>query len=88
MQPSSPNGIILYYSIHCNHSTTSLPTVVVSGDATMATLTDLIPFTHYECYVIANTSMGEGEPSNTSIAQTLEDGEYIACSKTSMCQCR
>ena len=72
MEPSSPNGIILYYSIHC---TTSLPTVVVSGDATMATLTDLIPFTHYECYITANTSMGEGEPSNTSIAQTVEDGE-------------
>lgn len=71
--PESPNGMILAYSVYCD---TSLLPTVVSGDATMVTLTGLSPFTDYECYVTASTGAGEGYPSNIDTEITVEDGGW------------
>ena len=53
----------------------SSQTIVVSGDVTEANITELLPFTNYKCYVTANTSVGEGLPSNTQTQRTVESGE-------------
>ena len=45
---------------------------------TNAIVQDLSAFTVYECSVRANTSAGEGGPSNIDTAMTDEDGEF-AC---------
>ena len=40
---------------------------------TMLVLSDLIPFTEYECSVTASTEAGTGPASNTDTARTVED---------------
>ena len=53
------------------------PTIVTtSGDITEATVTGLLPFTNYDCYVTANTSVGEGPPSDTKTQRTVKNGEF------------
>ena len=73
--PIPKNGIITAYTVYCNTSANqvypeqviglNVLTVrsVVSGitlDVTFST--ELYPFTQYNCYVTANTSVGEGPP--------------------------
>ena len=56
----------------------NIPTIrsVVNGTTLAVTFnTGLNPYTHYNCYVTANTSAGEGSPSAIMAAQTVEDGE-------------
>ena len=52
-------------------------TTTSSMDASMTSLIidSLSPFTFYECFVTANTSAGQSEPSNTDTARTDEDGK-------------
>ena len=45
---------------------------IVPGSSLEATVMGLIPFTVYECYVTASTSIGEGYSSNTFPARTDE----------------
>ena len=47
---------------------------IVLGNETQATVTGLEPFTTYNCYVVANTSAGAGDPSFAHAATTDESG--------------
>ena len=49
--------------------------IVTNRDITGATVMELLPFTQYDCYVTANTSVGEGPPSSTLTQRTVESGE-------------
>ena len=53
-----------------------MPTIrsVVNGTTLAATLSGLNPYTQYSCYVTANTSVGEGNPSNILTEQTPQSG--------------
>ena len=53
------------------------PTIrsVVNGTTLVTTLTGLYPYTQYNCYVTANTSVGEGIPSISVTARTAEAGK-------------
>ena len=80
--PIPRNGIITGYSVYCNTSAdqsypeqkigSNVPTIrsVVNG----TTLSGLSPYTQYSCYVTANTSVGEGNPSYVSTTRTVEGG--------------
>ena len=81
--PIPKNGIIIAYTVYCNTSTSypdpgqiiapNVPTVrsVVNGTAlAVAFNTGLTPYTQYNCYVRANTSVGEGPPSQIVTATT------------------
>ena len=46
-----------------------------SGNETSAVVTGLTPYTFYDCYVTANTSVGEGNESIMDSAQTSESGQ-------------
>ena len=47
---------------------------VVSGNQSQATVTGLMPYTYYECYVTANTSVGAGNASIIQLSRTDESG--------------
>ena len=47
---------------------------IVPGNETQATVTGLEPYTTYNCYVVANTSAGAGDPSFAHAATTDESG--------------
>ena len=47
---------------------------VVNGTTLAATLSGLSPYTQYSCYVTANTSVGEGNPSYVLTTRTVEGG--------------
>lgn len=49
-------------------------TEVVPGTATETVVTGLTPYTYYDCYVTANTSVGEGNVSGSATARTDEYG--------------
>ena len=52
------------------------PTIVTTrGDVTEATVMGLLPFTNYDCYVTANTSVGAGLASGTLTRRTVKNGE-------------
>ena len=81
--PIPKNGIITAYTVYCNTSASqaypeqmigpNVPTVrsVVNG-TTLAVIFNagLNPYTQYSCYVTANTSVGEGTPSQIMTATT------------------
>ena len=86
--PIPKNGIITAYTVYCNTSASqaypeqrNVATVrsVVNGTTLVATITGLNPYTNYDCYVTANTSMGEGSPSTAATARTYESSECIIC---------
>ena len=52
--------------------------VTVSGSQQFAVVMNLIPYTYYDCYVTANTSVGEGNSSTLKSAQTDESGHIDA----------
>ena len=52
---------------------------VVNGTTLTAAITGLSPYTNYDCYVTANTSVGEGSLSAAATARTNELSEYILC---------
>ena len=47
---------------------------IVPGNETQAVVTGLEPYTTYNCYVVANTSAGAGNPSFAHRATTDESG--------------
>ena len=76
--PESPNGVILNYTMYCNASDSGdgdTATVVVPGSQLSAVVMNLTPYTYYDCYVTANTSVGEGNSSTVKSAQTDESGK-------------
>ena len=74
------------YTVYCNTSVSqaypeqmigpNVPTVrsVVSGTTLAAVITGLNPYTNYDCYATANTSVGEGNNSVVVTARTAEAG--------------
>ena len=88
--PIPKNGIITAYTVYCNTSATqaypeqgigpNIPTIrsVVNGTTLTAIFnTGLNPFTQYNCYVTANTSVGEGLPSQVVNTKTSESGTLL-----------
>ena len=57
----------------------NVPTIicVLNGITLAVTLTGLNPYTQYSCYVTANTSVGEGNPSTSVTVQTSESGNQV-----------
>ena len=51
------------------------PHTIVPGNETQAAVTGLQSYTTYNCYVVANTSAGAGNPSFARSATTDESGE-------------
>ena len=89
--PIPSNGIITGYSVYCNTSASqaypdqlicpNIPTIrsVVNGTTLAVTLTGFNPYTQYSCYVTANTSVGEGNPSDILNVQTSQSGNIHMC---------
>ena len=85
--PIPKNGIITAYTVYCNTSASqaypeqmigqNVPTArsVVNGTTLAAIITGLNPYTNYDCYVTANTSVGEGMYSNIDTERTRESSE-------------
>ena len=59
----------------------SVTIAVVPGDVTDAIVSELTPYTFYDCYVSANTSIGEGNATNSASARTDESGKMWYCSQ-------
>ena len=86
-EPLPANGIITAYTLTCSLSSqqfypeqsntepSSIVTTVQDGSTTSATVEGLAPFTNYDCFVTADTSVGEGDPSSTETQRTDESGE-------------
>ena len=72
-----PLSHLLYYLEQTSAESISPTTVTTSGNVTEATVMDLQPFTNYDCYVTANTSVGEGPPSDIKTQRTEESGECV-----------
>ena len=84
-----PNGIITSYKVYCivaeedgtgggssNDDINSLnTTAVVPGIFSEAIVGGLTPYTIYNCYVTANTSVGEGNASSGARARTDESSK-------------
>ena len=69
---------IQLYDDEQSSSDPPVPSVVGTvGGVTQATVEELLPFTNYSCSVTANTSVGEGPPSDVSTARTVESSECI-----------
>ena len=89
--PIPKNGIITAYTVYCNTSASqaypeqmigpnmAILRSVVNGTTLTATITGLNPYTIYDCYVTANTSVGEGSLSTAATARTDESSECIIC---------
>ena len=78
--PDPTNGIITAYTVYCRVvSDQGFKAVrpTLTGSDSSVTIMGLMPFTSYECYATANTSVGEGPPSNSDIAMTDEDGGLL-----------
>ena len=77
LPPDFENGNIVAYTLFCRMALDQEYTIrgVLNSSTSSATIMDLMPFTSYECYVTANTSVGEGPPSNNGTAMTDEDGK-------------
>ena len=88
--PIPKNGIIVAYTVYCNTSASqaypeevigpNVPTArsVVNGTTLTVTFsTGLNTYTQYDCYVTANTSVGEGTPSPIITTRTSESGRLF-----------
>ena len=85
--PITKNGIITAYTVYCKTSASqtypeqmigpnvTIVSSAVSGAILAATINGLNPYTNYDCYVTASTSVGEGNYSNIATARTAESGE-------------
>ena len=59
------------------HDESMYARTIVPGNETQAIVTDLEPYTTYNCYVVANTSAGAGDPSFAHSVTTDESGECL-----------
>lgn len=83
-RPLEPNGIITSYKVYCYETESSdaenktdAITTVVSGTVTQGIVAGLTPYTFYDCYVTANTSIGEGNISDSARARTDESSKHL-----------
>ena len=68
--PSTPNGIITEYQLHCTGGGQVFNRTVIE---TTTTLSGLLPYTNYSCNITAHTSAGGGPTATTSVI-TAQDG--------------
>lgn len=82
--PIFPNGRLTHYNIYCEEATAGsggmsshqeIFTSTVQGQEMNTMVTGLTPFTTYDCYVSANTSVGEGTRSVLVSGTTDEYGK-------------
>lgn len=88
-RPDPANGIVTGYTLYCSVSSMQVyPEQEVpnsfsmgyDGDTLSPTVTGLLRFTSYDCNVTANTSIGEGPPSDVETERTDEDGKCVCSS--------
>eukprot|EP00731_Ephydatia_muelleri_P007430 Em0003g1678a len=97
--PAQKNGIITAYTVYCNTSETqaypelvigpNVPTIrsVVNGTTLTTTFSSGVnPLTNYNCYVTANTSVGEGAPSQVLTTRTSASGEQSDFTTANTCR--
>ena len=84
LPPDPTNGLITNYTIYCAVTITMdtipppgsfIQRAITTGSEVGVIIMDLEAYTFYQCYVTANTSVGEGPASNTVTERTVEDGE-------------
>ena len=85
--PLEPNGIITAYTVYCSERLSGSGDIrdalliatdimiTVSENISQVVVTDLMPYTVYDCYITANTSAGEGSLSTVQSARTDESGD-------------
>ena len=89
-EPVPANGIIQNYIVTCVQiSNGTNRTFTFDKTSLQVTLTGLFPYTEYRCSVFATTNGGAGEPSNTEMVRTAEDGEResILMNNSSLISC-
>ena len=82
LEPDPTNGVILNYTVVCNITNNQFyleqdPTggedpIVSFTQLLSLTISGLQPFTEYECNVVASTSVGQGDPSQSEVQRTTE----------------
>ena len=82
LEPDPTNGVILNYTVICNITNNQFyleqdPTggevpIVSSTQMLSLNISGLQPFTEYECNVVASTSVGQGDPSQSEVRRTTE----------------
>ena len=72
--PSSPNGIIVLYTVYINHSAA----IHVNGSNTHYFLEGLLPYQQISVSVSASTMIGEGPRSGEKMVRTHQAGIFIA----------
>lgn len=90
LSPDPANGDITAYTVYCRTAQEQYypeqqPTsnnaftlrVTTDGNAATTEVTGLNAFTNYECYMTANTSVGEGNMTSMESARTEEDGRCM-----------
>ena len=72
--PTERNGIITSYTISCSPDSATLPLVetTLPGEGGL-TVGGFMPFTEYNCAIVATNSQGSGPPA-TATTITNEDG--------------
>ena len=102
--PIPKNGIITAYTVYCNTSAhqaypeqvigpnVAIVRSVVNGSTLTVTFTaGLNPYTQYDCYVTANTSVGEGMQSDivsNRTAESCEQNQVLlihSCTRVMLC---
>ena len=74
--PADPNGLVIAYTVYCTASGMEHK-LVLSGNTSQVVVTNLLPYTFYDCYVTANTSAGEGNSSIVQSVRTPESGKLL-----------
>ena len=80
--PTVPNGEITAYTVYCAGMQPMEPElnytiqVIVPGNWSDVYVQDLTPFREYECFVTANTAIGEGDSSIAYTAVTDESCKW------------
>ena len=71
--------------LHPVDANDALQLMVFPGNVTEATVSGLIPYTQYNCYVTANTSVGEGNVIVVQSARTDESSKFSAAKLSFHC---
>ena len=71
--PSSPNGIIVLYTVYINSSTV----IRVNGSSTHYFLEGLLPYQQISVSVSASTMIGEGPRSEEKVVRTHQAGTHV-----------
>ena len=84
--PMLKNGIITAYTVYCSSSVNGRVIETVTNATTLAATINIgsVMFALYSCYVTANTSIGEGIPSQTITIESREPCTIRFCCHAKM----